>query len=214
MARIALVTGRPDVGLPDAFALLAHSIEALEEEYWVTGTDADVVLVDGRQDLTMARDICLRLMGADVQAPIMMLVGTEALGVLGPQWGLADFVLDTATAGEIEARLRLLVGEAKSSSVITCGPVTIDESAYTASVGGHPLELTYTEFELMKYLALHPGRVLGREHLLSEVWGYDYYGGTRTVDVHIRRLRAKLGPEYDGHITTVRNVGYRFSATR
>ena len=82
------------------------------------------------------------------------------------------------------------------------------------TAGGQPLNLTYTEFELLKHLVSHPGRVLSREHLLSQVWGYDYYGGTRTVDVHIRRLRAKLGAEYDGHITTVRNVGYRFAASR
>ena len=83
-----------------------------------------------------------------------------------------------------------------------------------ATVGGQPLDLTYTEFELLKYLVAHPGRVLTREQLLSEVWGYDYYGGARTVDVHIRRLRAKLGPEYDAWISTVRNVGYRFGANR
>ncbi|MEL4503756.1 response regulator transcription factor [Luteococcus sp. H138] len=214
MARIALVTGGTHADLPDAFALLTHTVERIDEAGWSAGGEADVMLVDGRADLTQARDICLRLLGADSQAPILLLVDAQALGVLGPQWGVADFVLETASAAEIEARLRLLVGEARSSSVITCGPVTVDESAYTATVGGHSLELTYTEFELLKYLALNPGRVLGREHLLSEVWGYDYYGGTRTVDVHIRRLRAKLGPEYDGHITTVRNVGYRFSATR
>ena len=90
----------------------------------------------------------------------------------------------------------------------------IDEDAYLATVGGQPLDLTYTEFELLKYLVAHPGRVLTREQLLSEVWGYDYYGGARTVDVHIRRLRAKLGPEYDAWISTVRNVGYRFGANR
>ncbi|MEL4358586.1 MULTISPECIES: winged helix-turn-helix transcriptional regulator [unclassified Luteococcus] len=213
MARIAVVGTGSEALLPDAFALLAHTLRIVEED-WATGLDVDVVLVDGRRDLAEARDVCLRLMGADVEAPILMLVDAQALGILGPQWGLADFVLETATAAEIEARLRLLVRESSTSSLITCGPVTIDESAYTATVGGQPLELTYTEFELLKYLALHPGRVLGRDHLLSEVWGYDYYGGTRTVDVHIRRLRAKLGPEYDGHITTVRNVGYRFAATR
>ena len=107
-----------------------------------------------------------------------------------------------------------LVVRSAVSNRIVCGPVEVDETAYTATVGGRPLELTYTEFELLKYLALHPNRVLSRETLLSEVWGYDYYGGTRTVDVHIRRLRAKLGAEYDGHIGTVRNVGYRFVASR
>ena len=75
---------------------------------------------------------------------------------------------------------------------------------------GNQLDLTYTEFELLKFLVAHPGRVLSREELLKNVWGYDYYGGTRTVDVHVRRLRAKLSTEYDQCIGTVRNVGYRF----
>ena len=86
----------------------------------------------------------------------------------------------------------------------------IDEVTYVAKVGGRALDLTYKEFELLKYLAQHPGRVFTRAQLLQEVWGYDYYGGTRTVDVHIRRLRAKLGGEHELLIGTVRNVGYRF----
>ena len=86
----------------------------------------------------------------------------------------------------------------------------IDEATYTARVRGRVLDLTFKEFELLKYLAQHPGRVFTRANLLTEVWGYDYFGGTRTVDVHVRRLRAKLGPEHDQLIGTVRNVGYRF----
>ena len=87
----------------------------------------------------------------------------------------------------------------------------IDENAYTAKVKGRTLDLTFKEFELLKYLAQHPGRVFTRAQLLQEIWGYDYFGGTRTVDVHIRRLRAKLGPEFESIIGTVRNVGYRFT---
>ena len=86
----------------------------------------------------------------------------------------------------------------------------IDEATYSARVRGRLLDLTYKEFELLKYLAQHPGRVFTRAQLLQEVWGYDYFGGTRTVDVHVRRLRAKLGPEHEVLIGTVRNVGYRF----
>jgi DNA-binding response OmpR family regulator len=88
--------------------------------------------------------------------------------------------------------------------------VIIDEASYSAKVNGRPLDLTYKEFELLRFLAQHPGRVFTREQLLSEVWGYDYFGGTRTVDVHIRRLRAKLG-DLEALIGTVRNVGYRFN---
>ena len=93
------------------------------------------------------------------------------------------------------------------------GPIRVDPAAYSASIDGEPLDLTYTEFELLRYLMQHPGRVLSRETLVSQVWGYDYYGGTRTVDVHVRRLRAKLG-QFDTYIGTVRNVGYRFASTR
>lgn len=94
-----------------------------------------------------------------------------------------------------------------------CG-VVIDEASYTARVSGQPLNLTFKEFELLKYLAQHPGRVFTRQQLLTEVWGYDYYGGTRTVDVHIRRLRAKLGVDHENLISTVRNVGYRLTLVR
>src|SRR5439155_1164520 len=89
---------------------------------------------------------------------------------------------------------------------------TIDPDTYAAKLKGRPLDLTYKEFELLKFLAQHPGRVFTRDQLLREVWGYDYFGGTRTVDVHVRRLRAKLGSEYESMIGTVRQVGYKFVA--
>ena len=95
-------------------------------------------------------------------------------------------------------------------AVIRSGGVVIEEASYTAKLDGRMLDLTFKEFELLKYLAQHPGRVFTRHQLLQEVWGYDYFGGTRTVDVHVRRLRAKLGAEYEQLIGTVRNVGYRF----
>jgi len=92
---------------------------------------------------------------------------------------------------------------------VSLGELVIDEGTYTARLRGRPLDLTYKEFELLKYLAQHAGRVFTRAQLLHEVWGYDFFGGTRTVDVHVRRLRAKLGPEYEALIGTVRNVGYK-----
>jgi len=116
---------------------------------------------------------------------------------------------------ELEARLRLAIGRQASavpaaSDEIRSGELSIDEATYTARLRGGVLDLTFKEFELLKFLAQHPGRVFTRAHLLQEVWGYDYFGGTRTVDVHVRRLRAKLGPEHEALIGTVRNVGYRF----
>jgi DNA-binding response OmpR family regulator len=122
-------------------------------------------------------------------------------------------VVEGAGPAELDARIRLAIGKAKEregSDKIHASGVVIDEASYSAKVNGRPLDLTYKEFELLRFLAQHPGRVFTREQLLSEVWGYDYFGGTRTVDVHIRRLRAKLG-DLEALIGTVRNVGYRFN---
>jgi DNA-binding response OmpR family regulator len=129
-----------------------------------------------------------------------------------------DIVLTSIGPGELEARMRLATGRLRAeredddpdAHVIRSGEVVVDETTYTAKLGSRTLDLTYKEFELLKYLAQHPGRVFSRQQLLQEVWGYDYFGGTRTVDVHVRRLRAKLGPEHEVLIGTVRNVGYRF----
>src|SRR5690606_18060241 len=131
-------------------------------------------------------------------------------------WGIDDVVLASAGPAEVEARLRLVVGRVTSAAtaadggLIRAGELTIDPDTYAAKLKGRPLDLTYKEFELLKFLAQHPGRVFTRDQLLREVWGYDYYGGTRTVDVHVRRLRAKLGSEHEGMIGTVRQVGYKF----
>ena len=115
-----------------------------------------------------------------------------------------------------DARLRLVIGRATAASsaseqgVVRAGELTIDEGTYTCRLRGRPLDLTFKEFELLRFFATHPSRVFTREQLLSEVWGYDYFGGTRTVDVHVRRLRAKLG-DLESLSGTVRNVGYRFN---
>lgn len=130
-------------------------------------------------------------------------------------WGLDDILLPGTGPAEIDARLRLLVGRragavnVENASKVVLGELVIDEGTYTARLRGRPLDLTYKEFELLKYLAQHAGRVFTRAQLLQEVWGYDFFGGTRTVDVHVRRLRAKLGGEYESLIGTVRNVGYK-----
>jgi DNA-binding response OmpR family regulator len=103
-----------------------------------------------------------------------------------------------------------VVATAGAGGSIRAGELNIDPDTYAAKLKGRPLDLTYKEFELLKFLAQHPGRVFTRDQLLREVWGYDYFGGTRTVDVHVRRLRAKLGSEYESMIGTVRQVGYKF----
>jgi DNA-binding response OmpR family regulator len=101
------------------------------------------------------------------------------------------------------------LADQESAGKVSLGELVIDEGTYTARLRGRALALTFKEFELLKYLAQHPGRVFTRAQLLREVWGYDFFGGTRTIDVHVRRLRAKLGPEHQALIGTIRNVGYK-----
>ncbi|MCQ3811385.1 MAG: response regulator transcription factor [Acidimicrobiia bacterium] len=128
-----------------------------------------------------------------------------------------DFCLTPFHQRELEARLTHLVwrsGTTLRPELIEYGPLVLNVETYQASISGRPLDLTYMEYELLKFLASSPGKVFTRETLLSRVWGYDYFGGARTVDVHVRRLRAKLGEEHAGLITTVRSVGYRFGLSR
>ncbi|MXZ78817.1 MAG: response regulator transcription factor [Acidimicrobiia bacterium] len=128
-----------------------------------------------------------------------------------------DFCLTPFHQRELEARLAHLVwrsGTALRPELIEYGPLILNVETYQATIAGRPLDLTYMEYELLKFLAGSPGKVFTRETLLSRVWGYDYFGGARTVDVHVRRLRAKLGEEHAGLITTVRSVGYRFGLSR
>jgi DNA-binding response OmpR family regulator len=150
----------------------------------------------------------------------MILITTEGgLSATSADWGFDDVILDSAGPAEVDARIRVAIGKLQAlriqadptSGEIKSGDVIIDEKSYTAKIKGRALDLTYKEFELLKYLAQHPGRVFTRSQLLQEIWGYDYFGGTRTVDVHIRRLRSKLGSEFEAIIGTVRNVGYRFN---
>ena len=154
-----------------------------------------------------------------VGCPIIAITTEGGLTALSAEWGVDDVILDTAGPAETDARIRVAIGKVEAlriaadptSGEIRSGEVIIDEKSYTAKIKGRSLDLTFKEFELLKYLAQHPGRVFTRSQLLQEIWGYDYFGGTRTVDVHIRRLRSKLGPEFESIIGTVRNVGYRFT---
>jgi DNA-binding response OmpR family regulator len=221
--RLLLLTNdlTPSAEVLPALALLGHQVRVLPADVsallGATGADAptsDAVLVDGRQELAHARSLCRLLRTTGLAVPLLLVTTEGGLAAVSADWGVDDVVLANAGPAEVDARLRLSVGrlqgDADESSEIRAGEVVIDEVAYSARVRGRQLDLTYKEFELLKYLAQHPGRVFTRAQLLQEVWGYDYFGGTRTVDVHVRRLRAKLGPELEQHIGTVRNVGYRF----
>jgi DNA-binding response OmpR family regulator len=203
-----------------ALGLLGHPVRvaALEVSALLDAPPRDVVLVDARRDLVAARGLCRLLRTTGLDAPLLAVVTEGGLAGVTAEWGLDDVVLHTAGPAEVEARLRLLVGRRAAAGrdaepgLIRSGDLVVDEPTYTAKLKGRALDLTFKEFELLKYLAQHPGRVFTRAQLLQEVWGYDYYGGTRTVDVHVRRLRAKLGPEHEGLIGTVRHVGYKFVA--
>lgn len=172
----------------------------------------DVVLVDGTTDLRAAATAC-RTAGLDDHQPaVVLVVADAALAAVKVGWGFDDLVMPSAGPAELETRLRLArtrAEERRDEPTAAVGDLVVDEDSYQVRLRGEPLDLTYKEFELLKALATSPNRVFTREVLLSDVWGYDYYGGSRTVDVHVRRLRAKLGPEHDGMIVTVRGVGYK-----
>lgn len=155
---------------------------------------------------------------ADEQLPVIVLIGGAQLTELEHRDDLFDdFCLSPFHPSELEARLRhLLSGDVAvvSSDMVEYGALTLNLETYQASIANKPLDMTYMEYELLKFLAQNPGKVFTREILLSRVWGYEYYGGARTVDVHVRRLRAKLGEEHAALIQTVRSVGYRFGESR
>jgi len=222
VSQVLLLTSalQPSAEVLPALALLPHHVKILPREgsALLDAPAADVIVIDGRQDLAQARDLCRLIRTTGVDVPVVLVLTEGGLAVVDHDWAMDDVVLDTVGPAELGARLRVATGrltgerdtDDPEAHVIRSGEVVVDEATYTAKVGSRVLDLTFKEFELLKYLAQHPGRVFSRQQLLQEVWGYDYFGGTRTVDVHVRRLRAKLGPEHETLIGTVRNVGYRF----
>jgi DNA-binding response OmpR family regulator len=200
-----------------ALGLLLHTVRTGPADMiaFEDAVAADAILVDARHDLISARQLCQLVRRAAPQVPVLALMTEGGLAAVTAEWGADDVVLCSAGPAEFEARLRLAIGRQATAlptapDEIRSGELSIDEATYTARLRARVLDLTFKEFELLKFLAQHPGRVFTRAHLLQEVWGYDYFGGTRTVDVHVRRLRAKLGAEHESLIGTVRNVGYRF----
>jgi DNA-binding response OmpR family regulator len=203
-----------------ALELLDHKAQILPAEptALLGSVPSDVVMIDARNDLSGSRSLAQLIKTTGVSAPLLLVMTEGGMAAVAANWMADDVVLNTAGPAEVEARLRLIVGrghetEPEQAEIRVAG-VVIDESSYTVKVGGKLLNLTFKEFELLRYLAQHPGRVFTRDQLLHEVWGYDYYGGTRTVDVHVRRLRAKLGADHENLIGTVRNVGYHFARSR
>lgn len=158
-------------------------------------------LKDGLRRLREVRDI-----------PVVAIIPEAGLTQRDWLWSVNDFVLETYRLPELLARLRRLLGPGagESQNLIVLGDLVIDGDKYKVFVGSRPIALTFKEFELLKFLASRPGKVFSRQTLLNQVWGYDYFGGERTVDVHIRRLRSKIEDRHHSFIDTVRNVGYRF----
>ena len=204
-----------------SLSLLQHQVKILPAEVSVLldAPSIDLLIVDGRRDLGAVKNLTRLLNSTGVGAPIILVTTEGGLTAIAADWAIDDVILDTAGPAEVDARIRLTITKYldlqrdinPATIEIRGGEIAIDEHSYTAKIKGRSLDLTYKEFELLKYLVQHPGRVFTRSQLLQEVWGYDYFGGTRTVDVHIRRLRAKLGPEHEALIGTVRHVGYRFN---
>ena len=219
MSELLLLTSaaEPPGEILPAIGLLLHTVRSGPADAAALADPpvADAVLVDARRDLVRARELCRLLRATGIEVPLLAVLTEGGLAAVTADWGTDDVILNTAGPAEVEARLRLAVGRQASAAPaapdeIRSGDLAIDEATYSARLRARALDLTIKEFELLKFLAQHPGRVFTRAHLLQEVWGYDYFGGTRTVDVHVRRLRAKLGAEHEALIGTVRNVGYRF----
>ena len=215
MSRILLLSPASAMVIP-ALGLLPHdlTVAPLSPQSLASHSDVDIVIIDGVTDLVAAKSMASVLASAQLPVPVLIVVSDTSLSVLDGSWGISDFVLPSASLAEVDARIRLAVHSASGNVAtgLSHSGVSVDESSYQATASGRPLDLTFKEFELLRYLVANPGRVFTREQLLSDVWGYDYFGGTRTVDVHVRRLRAKLG-DRESVIGTVRNVGYRFAPT-
>ncbi|WP_194421796.1 winged helix-turn-helix transcriptional regulator [Microbacterium abyssi] len=215
MASILVLTPAPSEQVLPALELLSHQVRQIPAEpaQLVTAPECDIVIIDARFDLAGAKSLCKLLRTTGQDSPLLLVVTEGGMTAVSGEWGIDDVLLSDAGPAETDARIRLAIARAESTAAparVQASGITIDEQSYSAKLHGRPLDLTYKEFQLLHFLATHPSRVFTREQLLSEVWGYDYFGGTRTVDVHVRRLRAKLGDQ-EQIIGTVRNVGYRFN---
>lgn len=193
------------------------SLPEAEDSEPEDGWSGAVVCADEQPDAAFA--MCRALRKRDVPfAPLLLVLSAQQLGALELREDLFDdFCALPCDPRELEARLSHLfwrTGRGLRPELVEYGPLVLNLETYQALVASKPLSLTFMEYELLKFLATHPGKVFTRETLLSRVWGYEYYGGARTVDVHIRRLRAKLGEEHANLISTVRSVGYRFGQSR
>ena len=177
--------------------------------------DVDLVILEVRGDVSAELANAEQLLVEAGGVNLLVIIDESMLSEFRlPMQGKADFVVRGAGSEECSARIRQLIwpgNENSSSDFLTIDNMTLNLATYQVHVNGEPLDLTYLEYALLAFLVTHPGRTYSRDALLRRVWGFDYYGGSRTVDVHVRRVRAKLGPELAQHLETVRGVGYLWS---
>ena len=224
--RIVCLTAEPELAerdpdsLPQTLADLGCDVVVgrfdvgdLDEER-LTRQPAGIVVVDAGDELERALRAVKKLETYTplAEAPVLVALTLARLPGLDFSTGIADFILKPVVPAELYTRLRQLDWKSAtfgSDELIKVDELSIDVAGYEARVRGRRVELTHQEFELLRFFAQNRGKVFTREQLLSKVWGYRYYGGSRTVDIHVRRLRAKLGASAGGLIETVRNVGYK-----
>ncbi len=178
--------------------------------------DHDLVIYEARDDaLGNVAQIEAALIENGTSAMLIVVNDEQLKEFRLPLQVKADFVVQGASAAECAVRIRQLLwpgNESSSSDFVIVGNMTVNLATYQVKVNNEPLDLTYLEYALLAFLVTHPGRTYSRDALLRRVWGFDYYGGSRTVDVHVRRVRAKLGPELAQRLETVRGVGYLWNA--
>ena len=196
-------------GLAAALAFAGTELFYVDELDAAGVADAAVLVVE-LSDEPMRRLRHIEQVAEDVGLPIIVVLDSSSLPLVERAKGITDFILDPINPAELGVRLRRHLHSVAADEQWVFKDLELNTLTYQASISGRPLDLTYMEYELLRFLVENQGRVWSREQLLSKVWGYDYYGGGRTVDVHIRRVRAKLGEERSSWITTVRSVGYRF----
>lgn len=200
---VVVAPTEPNADLEDALVLAGAEVaKADDEESPAAG------IIDLTQEVAAGIRAARDLVAAGV--PVLAIVGADHLPLIEAEDWWDDFVSAPLDPLELRVRLRRLAARSEDDDLLVHEDLVLDTATYQAEVGGQPVDLTFMEYELLKFFVQHRGRVWSREQLLSRVWGYEYFGGARTVDVHVRRLRAKLGEERAGWITTVRSVGYRF----
>jgi len=171
--------------------------------------DAEILVVElGDQPMRRLREVS-RIVEV-IGLPIVLVVSADQLAMMESTAGIADFAISPIDPLELRLRIQRLAVDATNEDLVVFKDLELNPLNYQATLATVPIDLTFMEYELLRFLVENPVRVWSREQLLSKVWGYEYYGGARTVDVHIRRLRSKLGEERASWITTVRSVGYRF----